>query len=185
MTTCHYCLGENQDGATICKYCGHEVDAAVMAIAAEAPAKATRTATGTLLVTLLAAILIVVVVAREFACGPVTRDDGSAGSSNATSVSAHDLFVAYQVNQVDADRLYKARVLEVSGTINGINNDMSGQPYLILAVGDRFRGVHATFPRTTNPVVLSTLQQGRTVILQCRGRGMITGDPVLGDCSLQ
>ena len=65
----------------------------------------------------------------------ITKDvQGQAASYKVTAV---ELYKEYDANSVAADQKYKDKVLEVSGKICNIGEDITGVPYIVLA-GDEY-----------------------------------------------
>ncbi|RKY13434.1 MAG: hypothetical protein DRP82_05395, partial [Planctomycetota bacterium] len=114
--------------------------------------------------------------------------------ANPISVSAEELYQAYDDNAVRADAMYKGKVLRVSGEVTAIGRDIIlGIPYVCLAggkgswVGDTYMGwgVQCAF-RKGYAHALSRISKGDyvTVIGICLGKAGITPDVVLVKCRL-
>jgi hypothetical protein len=98
------------------------------------------------------------------------------------AVTAEQLRKAYEANEVSADDLYLGKVLEVSGVVDSIKKDFTGDPYVVLRTTNPFMGVHASFEDNSG---LSALGAGRKITLRCIGNNVTLGSPVLKDCVLE
>lgn len=114
------------------------------------------------------------------ASSPSVREPLSAYVT-AASVSATELFAAYEANEVAADRKYKGRRISVHGTIESIAKDIVGTPYLALSAGE-FGSVQCMFS-AANESALASLSKGKPIIVsgKCSGKMM---NVILRDCSL-
>lgn len=100
------------------------------------------------------------------------------------SISADDLFNAYDTNEVAADRDYKARRMWVTGTIQDIGKDLFGAPYIALSVAaNQFMSVHAGFPRGSEPE-LAALSPGRPITVVCTITGQTLTIVAMKDCEI-
>ena len=95
------------------------------------------------------------------------------------AVSARDLFAAYETNEVAADQRFKGKVIEVTGRIEGIDQDFSDQPLVRLDSGDMIRSVQAG---GLDASIAATLSKGSEVTLVCIGAGEVVGTPRLDEC---
>ena len=110
----------------------------------------------------------------------ITKDvQGQAASYKVTAV---DLYKEYDANSVAADQKYKDKVLEVSGKICNIGEDITGVPYIVLA-GDEYGmvGVQCCFG-DENVVAKLSKDQQVTVSGKCDG---IIIDVFLRGCILK
>lgn len=97
------------------------------------------------------------------------------------TVSASQLFKAYEANEVSADNAYKGRTLVVTGKVGGIKKDFTDTVYVTLEV-DIFKSVHVLgIPET----IATGLSKGQPITVQCEGNGMIMLSPLLKDCAIQ
>lgn len=130
------------------------------------------------------------------------KDKGSASASDTSStpsasrtappppprieatVTAKELFEAYEKNEIAADNRYKGKLLEVSGKVDNVGKDLLDTPYLTLEVGKfQIMGVQAFFDDDSLPK-LANLSKGQGVTLQCRCDGKF-GNVMLKDCALR
>lgn len=83
------------------------------------------------------------------------------------SVSSSQLYADYRANEVAADAKYKGKILDISGTVTGIGNDILDNGYVTL-YGDGFLSVQCSFK---NKAQLAPVHQGQ----QVRIKGMCDG----------
>lgn len=98
-------------------------------------------------------------------------------------VTARQIFEAYQNNEVAADRMYKGQMLEVTGTISGIDSDFSDDAVVKLATSNQFMDVMAKGDDDFNNAA-AQLSKGQKVKLQCVGGGEIAGSALLKKCKI-
>ncbi len=96
-------------------------------------------------------------------------------------ITAAELWSAYTRDAASADRQYRQRSVQVTGTVRSVDRDFEGDMVIRLATPDPFDSVNATLA-TRNDPVLATLAKGRAVSLLCVGRGAMMGAPLLGGC---
>ena len=102
-----------------------------------------------------------------------------AGEEAAYSVTANELYTAYEAEESAANEKYLDQVIEVRGTVEDISTNDVGQPTIILSAEDAMLGgVSATMKATEE----LSVQAGDEVVLKCRCTGMLM-DVVLVDCS--
>jgi tRNA_anti-like len=104
----------------------------------------------------------------------------SSRGSEAITVSAKQLWSAYQQNEVSADARYRDRLLLVGGQVESINKDALDKVYLVLAAPGLL-GVHATL-KDSQLGAAAGVSRGDHVSLLCTGAGLIIGAPMLDDC---
>ena len=101
----------------------------------------------------------------------------------AMTVTADQLFDAYDANEVAADREYKGKKLQVHGTVHSVSSDFMDRAVVSLKTSNEFSPVRATgdkaFTRTA-----ASLAKGSSVVLRCTGDGEIIGSPTLDDCTI-
>lgn len=108
-------------------------------------------------------------------------DTESTADEGAITVTARQLFQAYEANEVAADQQYKGKQLAVEGSVSGISKDAFDGIFIELNTGNEFQSVHATgLPEET----ASQLSKGDRISLACVGDGMLVGSPMLSDCTI-
>lgn len=96
--------------------------------------------------------------------------------------SVQQLAQAYDRNTVAADQQFKGKRFKVTGTVDSINTDMFGSPYVTLRGGvNQFMEpqfelgeAHANY--------VAGLQSGMRISLMCTGRGDVAKTPMSDEC---
>ncbi len=109
----------------------------------------------------------------------------SPASVTVITIKASTLFSTYQENEVAADEAFKGKLLKVTGKIETIGKDITGDPYLALSSGEKFgfMGVQAMF-EPEDAKQLAGLAKGQTATVRCVCDGMF-GNVILRECSLR
>ena len=117
-----------------------------------------------------------------------TVDTNAAIENNApvetVAVTARELFSAYESNEVAADKQFKGKMLEVTGTISSIDSGFGDGAIVQLSTGNDFQSVSAQGDDSFTDVA-ATLSKGQQVTMICKGDGEVIGSPMLGDCVVQ
>jgi len=100
------------------------------------------------------------------------------------AVTARELFSAYESNEVAADKQFKGKMLEVTGTISSIDSGFGDGAIVQLSTGNDFQSVSAQGDDSFTDVA-ATLSKGQQVTMICKGDGEVIGSPMLGDCVVQ
>lgn len=99
-----------------------------------------------------------------------------------TRATARQIFDDYQANQLRAAQLYDDKALEVSGTVQEIDESM-GTPVLNLVTSNQFMPVKAEFdPDAT--AALAKMSKGAKVTIKCEGLRETGGFISLTECAL-
>lgn len=98
-------------------------------------------------------------------------------------VSAARLFNDYAANEEAADKMYKGKLLEVTGTVESINVDIRGNIYIVMPVGD-FNIVQCSFSKNYKSQA-ANLVKGQTVTVIGEGSTTIAGSPVVRKCAVK
>lgn len=109
---------------------------------------------------------------QEMAAGP-----------EVTRVTARELHAAYAENEVAAKAKYGDRVLEVTGTVQAIELDLTDDPVVRFEVGQMYSSVAAGFDKSA-AAQTGALKKGQTATVRCAKVTEIVGDPYLRDCQL-
>lgn len=97
------------------------------------------------------------------------------------TLTAKELFAAYEANEIAADARFKGKRLVVSGVVEAIDSGVDDLPRVRLEAGD-FASVNVADLPVDDA---ATLQKGEHVTVLCTSEGEMMGFPVLGDCALQ
>ncbi len=104
-----------------------------------------------------------------------------AATSGTPRVTATELWAAYSLDALSADRSYRDRSLVVTGTVRSVDRNYEGDMVVRLGTGDAFDTVNATAAARNDPA-LAAVAKGRTVSLICVGHGALMGAPLLSGC---
>lgn len=78
-----------------------------------------------------------------------------------------------------ADGQYKGKVLEVTGTVDRIDSDLTDDAVVQLTAGDFLQSVSVKgLPKAT----AAGLHKGQSVTVVCKGDGEVVGSPMLDEC---
>lgn len=113
-----------------------------------------------------------------YADSPQTID--SAADASPREVDVSTLATAYRDDATAADWLYKDSPLRVSGRIERITRDASGEPMLKLTDN----GAGPVRAKNLSDEVVAGLSPGQAVLLDCTGAGVESDEPVLEACSV-
>ncbi|CAO3299744.1 TPA: hypothetical protein ACGCGJ_001000 [Stenotrophomonas maltophilia] len=109
-------------------------------------------------------------------------DEERAALDALPQVTVAELAKAYEENTVAADQKFKGKRYRVSGTVDSINTDLMGDPYVSLRAG-LFIEPQFSFSQA-HLEVIGTLKKGQTVNLVCTGRGDVGKTPMSKDCQV-
>jgi hypothetical protein len=115
-----------------------------------------------------------------------TQSITSAPTSTAIEVSAQDLWAAYNNNNaVAADALYKSKTLTIPGEESSVDEDTSGNPYILFAAPwpDNLMGVCCKFS-TNNEAALAQLTTNQNITIQGTCAGYNGMDVIIENCKL-
>lgn len=97
--------------------------------------------------------------------------------------SAQQLAQAYDHNTVAADQQFKGKRFKVTGTVDSINTDMFGSPYVTLRGGvNQFMEPQFELDEK-HANYAAGLQSGMRIRLVCTGRGDVAKTPMSKDCA--
>lgn len=140
----------------------------------------------TTLLLLLGAWLVVVLGCSNF---KKAMDEKRAEREGpAVTVSAEDLYKAYQSNEADADKAYQGKIVIVTGTVGTISTPEQGmgRPAIILFDSKQKPIVDCFGFSPTEADAIKKLKPGQKVTVKGKCMGKVaTDEPSLEDCSLQ
>ncbi|MYM42168.1 OB-fold protein [Duganella qianjiadongensis] len=96
-------------------------------------------------------------------------------------LSAKQLFLEYQENEVAADLKYRDKRFKIKGIVHKIRKGVLGGILVDIATVDKEDDLIAPFEKEFEDFV-SKLSRGDKVILECTGQGFFLGKPSLNDC---
>ncbi len=94
-------------------------------------------------------------------------------ATGAITVSAEDLYKAYESNEGDADKIYQGKILIVSGTVGDTDTPAVGNPAVTLSA-QKSAAIQCFGFAAGQKDVISKLKTGQTVTVKgkCMGRMM-------------
>ena|SRR2546425_6405761 len=104
------------------------------------------------------------------------------------TVSAEELYKAYQSNEAEADKLYQGKIVIVTGTVGTTSapEEGMGRPAVILVDAHQKTIVNCFGFATDEKDAISKLKTGQKVSAKGKCMGKVaTDEPTLEDCVLQ
>ena len=102
------------------------------------------------------------------------------------SISATELINAYNENEVKADKMYKGKIVEVTGIVDGIDSDIDDKAVVRLSDGDKFSIYTVScYIDDENQDNACELKKGENVTIIGKADGEIIGEPVIKDCKIK
>ena len=102
------------------------------------------------------------------------------------NISATELINAYKENEIKADKMYKGKIVEVNGIVDGINSGIDDKAIVILSDGDEFSfdNVQCCIDND-NQDKACELKKGENVTIIGKADGEIAGTPFIKDCKIK
>ena len=102
------------------------------------------------------------------------------------SISATELINAYKENEVKADKIYKGKIVEVNGIVDGIDSGIDDKAIVRLNDGDEFSfdNVQCCIDNE-NQDNACELNKGENVTIIGIADGEIAGTPFIKDCKIK
>lgn len=131
---------------------------------------------------------IALVIGALLACKAPDDKSGSTSSGANTAskpkepeikITAAELVAEYKANEARADAKFKGKLIELSGTVEGVDSDLMDKPVVKLAGGEMFQSVHLN---DVAKDVAVNLNKGDAVTFICTGNGEIIGSPMMRQC---
>ncbi len=97
------------------------------------------------------------------------------------TISAEDLYKAYESNEAEADKLYQGKIVIVTGKVGVIDATI---PVVLLMDARKKPNILCDFARDQKDAV-SKLEFGQTVTVKGKCAGKVLGSIGLNDCVLQ
>ena len=102
------------------------------------------------------------------------------------NISATELINAYKENEVKADKMYKGKIVEVNGIVDGIDSDIDDKAVVRLSDGDEFSIYTVScYIDDENQDNACELKKGENVTIIGKADGEIIGEPVIKDCKIK
>ena len=102
------------------------------------------------------------------------------------SISATELINAYNENEVKADKMYKGKIIEVNGIVDGIDSDMDDKAVVRLSDGDEFSIYTVSCSiDDENQDKACELKKGENVTIIGKADGEIAGQPCIKNCKIK
>ena len=102
------------------------------------------------------------------------------------SISATELINAYNENEVKADKMYKGKIVEVNGIVDGIDSDMDDKAVVRLSDGDKFSIYTVScYIDDENQDNACELKKGENVTIIGKEDGEIAGQPCIKNCKIK
>ena len=102
------------------------------------------------------------------------------------NISATELISAYKENEVKADKMYKGKIVEVSGIVDGIDSDMNDKAVVTLSDGDEFSIYTVScYIDNDNQDKACELKKGENVTIIGKADGEVIGQPSIKDCKIK
>lgn len=207
LINCSECGKEISDKASACPNCGNPISAQttpdqetvvrqVHEQAKKPQGKPTKKKTGCL--TWIAAIclgfvllLVIGVIAgkkdNESTLHSITskatqETNPAINTSDLPRLTAIQLQKEYEANEVAANQKYKRQQLIVTGTVDSIDETITGAPVLMLKGTSSFNWVIAGLKRNPKDAA-GQLNKGARVTLRCTVTGFVVGSTALDDCT--
>ena len=102
------------------------------------------------------------------------------------SMSASELINAYKENEVKADKMYKGKIVEVNGIVDGIDSGIDDKAIVRLSDGDEFSfdNVQCCID-DENQDNACELKKGENVTIIGKADSEIAGTPFIKDCKIK
>ena len=116
---------------------------------------------------------------------PVAPDRAppTVGPDGVISVGSIRLWQDYDANEVAADNRYKGKPVRVTGRVLAVEKNLMGAAMVDLTSGNHvFRTIGILTPDATPRAAV--LAKGDTIVIQCKGGGMMMRMAQLDDCVL-
>ncbi len=181
LKPCRECRKEISSDATVCPACGKKKPHGASALV-----KIGGVFVGGFVLMMTCAGMLASRNPQGGAISPMTPRTAApvAASPPPIEVTAKKLWADYHANEVAADNIYRDKRLLVSGSLSSIDKDITDDVVLSLNTPNEFMTVHASLA-DSQAAKAASLSKGNRVALECTGRGLVMGSPMLGECTLQ
>lgn len=176
LTVCKTCGEKIAKSARVCPHCGAKQHQGILAFGYA------------LLIISLVLLFYGLFVAIDNRNAPVAQSGNVSGSPEQPeiiNVSASNLVSAYAANTVQADKLYKNKIVAISGTVQDISQDMmSKDPCVLLESGNVLYPVQCFFSESESDAV-AQLSDGDEITIVGKCTGLSLAQVQISNCSIQ
>lgn len=183
---CSQCGASIAADSKFCASCGAAVGGQAAGAPRDAKPAATKPATSNRGCLIAGGIIVALILFAAVAGAPDANkvaDENAAPVGPARSVTAMELWQAYDANEAAAQQEYGDQRLAVSGIVDGVDLDFANDPVVKLKTGNQFQSVQASLTDAAKPQA-SGLSKGQEVVLTCDSVSEVIGSPMLKDCTL-
>lgn len=99
-------------------------------------------------------------------------------------VTAVELVSAYARNEVEADKEYKGKLLEIDGSILGVDTGLTEDIIVQLGAEELLLNILVEVKKVSSLTNMKGMR-GQKVTVICKGSGEISGWPVLTSCTFK
>lgn len=106
---------------------------------------------------------------------PTPRSSPTSNPESYAVVTASTLYSAYTANELAADQKYKGRMFVVSGEVESVGNDILGDTYVSLSVGEYLSSVQCMI-KDKHRGHVANLSKGQSVQIlgRCSGKSIMS-----------
>jgi tRNA_anti-like len=115
------------------------------------------------------------------AAAKTQADEANAKRNSAVKVSANELFNAYERNEMAAQQQFGGKLLEVSGTVDGVNLDIGDEPVVQLRTSNQFMPVSVHLTDATQNAAAG-FSKGQKITVLCEEVTEVISMPQLKEC---
>jgi hypothetical protein len=136
-------------------------------------------------------VIFVISIAQGFYAG-ITSDNKTTSQSGAKvaniapqeiviSVSAADLYNAYEENEVATDEKLKGAIIEITGTVQSIDKDFMDGINIALRSSNEYMPVNVAMEKSEKETAIS-LRKGQKITVRCKQISKTMGSPYGRKC---
>jgi tRNA_anti-like len=97
------------------------------------------------------------------------------------TMTATELWNAYEANEVATDQQLSGHALQVTGEVDGIHKDFMGKTFVAFESPNPLMSVQAGL-RTSEAGLAARVVKGQTLVVTCESAQRIVGTPMLSGC---
>ncbi len=186
--TCPSCAETVKAAAARCRFCGYDFTRGT-APGIASPQSTPSKRGGISCLGLIIGLAIVLFVLSRCGKDVIAEQDAqtarlvSAEAAPGYQVSARELFRAYAANEAAAQEQYGNRILDVSGTVESVDLDLTDEPVVRLETENQFMSAMVNLIDIEKPKA-AALAKGQAIIVRCAKVREVVGSPALDDCAI-